>query len=176
MGSYYAVAPYSAELYHHGVKGQKWGVRRFQNADGSLTAAGKKRAARDAKQGIERNKEGEWRRTKTKGGHLDRSINASKKTRLANGKRLVEEGETVGSRLMKRVGTQALHTISGRAMAVGGMAATVALTATGSLPLVALGYGLTVGAAGYNTYRGVRNVVGAYQDIADISAYNQSRR
>lgn len=32
------------ELYHHGVKGQRWGVRRYQNADGSLTPAGKKRA------------------------------------------------------------------------------------------------------------------------------------
>lgn len=32
------------ELYHHGVKGQKWGVRRYQNKDGSLTYAGKKRA------------------------------------------------------------------------------------------------------------------------------------
>ena len=31
------------ELEHHGVKGQRWGVRRFQNKDGSLTAAGKKR-------------------------------------------------------------------------------------------------------------------------------------
>ena len=31
------------ELYHHGIKGQKWGVRRFQNKDGSLTPAGKKR-------------------------------------------------------------------------------------------------------------------------------------
>lgn len=30
-------------LAHHGIKGQKWGVRRFQNADGSLTEAGKKR-------------------------------------------------------------------------------------------------------------------------------------
>lgn len=29
-------------LYHHGVKGQKWGVRRFQNVDGTLTAKGKK--------------------------------------------------------------------------------------------------------------------------------------
>lgn len=29
-------------LYHHGVLGQKWGVRRYQNADGSLTEAGKK--------------------------------------------------------------------------------------------------------------------------------------
>lgn len=31
------------ELYHHGIKGQKWGRRRYQNADGSLTPAGKQR-------------------------------------------------------------------------------------------------------------------------------------
>ena len=30
------------ELYHYGVKGQKWGVRRYQYADGTLTPAGKK--------------------------------------------------------------------------------------------------------------------------------------
>lgn len=30
-------------LYHHGIKGMKWGVRRYQNRDGSLTAAGKRR-------------------------------------------------------------------------------------------------------------------------------------
>jgi hypothetical protein len=31
------------EIYHSGVKGMKWGVRRYQNKDGSLTAAGKNR-------------------------------------------------------------------------------------------------------------------------------------
>lgn len=31
------------EIKHHGIKGQKWGVRRFQNKNGSLTSAGKKR-------------------------------------------------------------------------------------------------------------------------------------
>ena len=33
---------YKTELYHHGVKGQKWGVRRYQNKDGTLTALGKR--------------------------------------------------------------------------------------------------------------------------------------
>lgn len=32
-----------SELYHSGIKGMKWGVRRYQNKDGSLTPAGKKR-------------------------------------------------------------------------------------------------------------------------------------
>lgn len=32
-----------SELYHHGIKGQKWGVRRYQNTDRSLTEAGKAR-------------------------------------------------------------------------------------------------------------------------------------
>lgn len=36
------------ELYHYGVKGMHWGVRRYQNQDGTLTAAGKKRYRTDA--------------------------------------------------------------------------------------------------------------------------------
>lgn len=40
----YNCTSYSNELYHHGVKGQKWGVRRYYNKDGTLTYAGRKRA------------------------------------------------------------------------------------------------------------------------------------
>lgn len=40
-GKFYSCNSY--ELYHWGVKGMKWGVRRFQKKDGSLTPAGKKR-------------------------------------------------------------------------------------------------------------------------------------
>lgn len=39
MGYFYS----DEELAHHGILGQKWGVRRFQNPDGSLTAEGRKR-------------------------------------------------------------------------------------------------------------------------------------
>lgn len=36
------------ELYHHGIKGMKWGVRRYQNEDGTYTNAGKKRYNNDS--------------------------------------------------------------------------------------------------------------------------------
>lgn len=40
------------ELYHSGIKGMKWGVRRYQNKDGSLTPAGKKRYGNDSDDSI----------------------------------------------------------------------------------------------------------------------------
>ena len=57
---------YVNSLYHHGIKGQKWGVRRFQNKDGSLTAAGRKRYDDD---GPTQKKQKEYKMPKNKSLH-----------------------------------------------------------------------------------------------------------
>ena len=46
-----------ADLCHYGVKGMKWGIRRYQNKDGTLTAAGKKRYDRDVRENNAKKKE-----------------------------------------------------------------------------------------------------------------------
>ena len=50
----------NSQLYHHGILGMKWGIRRFQNKDGSLTSDGKRHLEQNskAKQGNNKKKKG----------------------------------------------------------------------------------------------------------------------
>lgn len=55
MDNTYVLGP-NGELYHWGTKGMKWGIRRYQNKDGSLTPAGRKRYAQEEARLKEREK------------------------------------------------------------------------------------------------------------------------
>ena len=94
------------ELYHWGKKGMKWGVRRYQNKDGSLTDAGKKRYARDAdEKGYKKQDDnGTYYKTVGKKGRretLDTDANRYVKEDLTRSKRLIDETETMSNKLKK---------------------------------------------------------------------------
>lgn len=61
MSMYYASVR-SDELYHHGVKGMHWGVRRYQNPDGTLTSAGKKKRRSEVAKSVKSHSEKRDRR------------------------------------------------------------------------------------------------------------------
>ncbi len=56
----------SSELAHHGILGQKWGVRRYQNYDGSLTPAGRRRLERMDKKWVKKNEKKFYKETYNK--------------------------------------------------------------------------------------------------------------
>lgn len=77
-------------LIHYGIKGQKWGVRRYQNSDGSLTEAGQKRYDRDKRENAGK-KKGE------KVGQAD--PNRWVREDLSRSRRLVDESTTMANKL-----------------------------------------------------------------------------
>ena len=107
------------ELQHHGIKGQKWGVRRFQNADGSLTTAGKQRASATKKRTDAKNP-----------GTLTNAQLKQKIERLQLEKQLreltnaeVNSGRVYAQKILKDVGSKVLTTAASGALLYAGKAA-----------------------------------------------------
>lgn len=76
---------YELYLVHHGIKGQKWGVRRYQNEDGSLKAAGRKHWGVGPPEG--RKKESSSSSLSKKSGSGDNSSEVQKKRGLSDGQK-----------------------------------------------------------------------------------------
>ena len=100
-------------ITHSGIKGMKWGVRRYQNEDGTLTEAGKKRYARDARE-KEFNKydesTGKYYKSSKKNGRTELEADANRyvKEDLTRTKRLIDE--TAGlTRNLKNANDQSIR-------------------------------------------------------------------
>ena len=140
-------------LEHYGIKGQKWGERRFQNEDGSLTAEGRKR----------------YRSSMNP--MLSRKIGASYKERTEHGRELViEKNRTEDSEGWRGAGRglaiKALATVGGIAVAtlatVGSPA--VATGAVMAAPILATGVAVA----------NISNRIKTYQNMKDIHTYEHS--
>lgn len=120
------------ELYHHGIKGMHWGVRRYQNPDGTYTDAGKRRerAADDRRTRREVKRQREWNANNAS--QLSDKELTDQILRLQREKQLrdltddvVRPGKSHVKNLMQRYGDQALTAAVTAAVTTG---ASIAIT------------------------------------------------
>ena len=124
------IVEYHNSLQHHGIKNQKWGVRRFQNDDGSLTPAGKERYKKEGlkKRDIQ---------SVTKEKDLDKKTLANTERRFYKGAKIAVAGlgaSFVAKRLFAKA---AANTLTGEGSAAGigarvGAGTLLATAATGA--------------------------------------------
>ena len=111
-----------SELYHHGILGQKWGIRRFQNKDGSYTTEGKKRR----KSGYEEYKEDtDWRKVRSMSDKdLDQKIERLKKEKQYKELRYeqMSEGEKFVHDVLSDAGKKAAKAVAAGALVFAGRA------------------------------------------------------
>ena len=113
------------QLYHAGVKGMKWGVRRYQNKDGTLTDAGKRRYARDAREKeFDKYDEesGKYYKQSKKNGRTDLTADAKRyaKEDMERTKRLTDASSHMTNEL-KRINDKSIKDTPKKTMDLSGM-------------------------------------------------------
>lgn len=122
---------YDDYLEHHGIKGQKWGIRRFQNADGTLTAKGQKRYGEN----LDINDRSRQNIAKIRLGEARRRLDVAKENaKTTNNSYRVAELKT-----RERMAKQALN--KSKKIDKGAKLAAKGQTITGNKTKTALGYG-----------------------------------
>ena len=92
-------------LAHHGIVGQKWGIRRFQNADGTLTEKGKKRRNLANESDRRRNRPPESKSWKSgDAGYLTDEELKRRNSRLQQERQYSEMTASKGKKLVKSTG------------------------------------------------------------------------
>lgn len=127
-------------LEHHGILGQKWGVRRYQNEDGTLTDAGKQRLSYKVGEKRLNNRQKRYRKLSKKSQYSlnentrDKALNLhlkSEHTRRAQQKD--DEIFVIGSKTIKQ---RTLTSISAATISAGSAYAAIALET--AIPLAAI--------------------------------------
>lgn len=82
-----------SQLYHYGIKGQKWGIRRFQNADGTLTIQGRERYKDNRETHHKRNPNSKVIQA-LEAGKISVKVNVSNQTKHIKGSHNFEAGKS----------------------------------------------------------------------------------
>lgn len=128
------------ELAHFGIKGMHWGVRRFQQPDGTLTSAGKKRYSADRKTKLTESVE-------AKKAHVDAM-------RKQAGERIqFYGGKNVATNAIQQEAAYKKKSTTAKTVTVGTVIATGAAAATQSLPVVGLSTAVVAAGTAFVTSR-----------------------
>ena len=129
---------FTNELYHHGIKGQKWGIRRYQRAFSNYKSA---RAKYKVAKSTGASRE-ERKRLKAQLKESERQLNRSSQER--QGEILSKQGKTVGGEVKRSVANAVLGSIGGSAISAVGRTMSNNGNSAG-LIVDAIGRGVTIG-------------------------------